>query len=335
MNSCNLLSVIMPVYNTEKYLKESIESILNQSYKDFEFIIINDGSTDNSLNIINNYAQLDGRIKVISRENKGLVYSLNEGLNIAKGKYVARMDADDVSLPERLKKQVDFLEKHKEIDILATKASVIGDATEVIKSKNEEKLNMLFKSEDARKILLNYWYCLAHPSIMFRKSILEKLQGYKEYKSEDLDLWLRALKANFKIYKLNEKLIEYRIHKESKSNKDNEKFEGLKDGIKIKLNDVFGSEIKSDFRYVIWGASNGGRITKEIANNYFKDSKCAGFIDKFKEGKFEDSTIFKPEQINDIGFDYVFIATEPGKEEAINKLENIGLKSIDDFLCTV
>ena len=97
-----LISVILPVYNGEKYLKESIESILNQTYTNFEFIIIDDGSKDSSLEIIKEYEKEDERIIVISRENKGLVASLNEGIATAKGKYIARMDADDVSLSERL-----------------------------------------------------------------------------------------------------------------------------------------------------------------------------------------------------------------------------------------
>ncbi len=96
----------MPVYNAEKYLRESIESILNQTYKNFEFIIINDGSTDYSLKIINEYYKKDCRIKIISRENKGLVYSLNEGISIAKGEYIARMDGDDVCNLDRLENKL-------------------------------------------------------------------------------------------------------------------------------------------------------------------------------------------------------------------------------------
>lgn len=92
------ISVVISVYNGEKYLSEAIESVLNQTYKDFEFIIINDGSTDNSLEIIKKYQNQDERIVLISRENKGLVSSLNEGIEKAKGKYIARMDADDICL---------------------------------------------------------------------------------------------------------------------------------------------------------------------------------------------------------------------------------------------
>ncbi|URZ06308.1 glycosyltransferase [Clostridium felsineum] len=332
----NSISVIMPVYNSEKYLRNAIESVLSQTYKNFEFIITNDGSTDNSINIINEYAKLDDRIIVVSRKNRGLVYTLNEAINLAKGEYIVRMDADDICIPERLEKQINFFKEHKDIDILGTQVKTFGDVSPEIKIRDENKLNRTFDiGKSNRETIINYWYCLAHPSIMLKKSILNKLKGYRNFKSEDLDLWLRAIKAKLNIYKLNEKLIYFRLHDDSKTKVDNKNNEGLKDGIKIKLMDVFENKIEDDFKYIIWGASNGGKATKEVVDKYFKKSKCVGFIDKFKAGEFLNRRIFSPESVENIEFDYVFIATEPGKEEAIGKLKEIGLKSIDDFFCTV
>ena len=114
-----LISVVLPVFNGDKYLSEAIESILNQTYINFEFIIINDGSTDGSLTIIENYRVKDNRIVVISRENKGLIASLNEGIRIANGGYIARMDQDDLSLPTRLEEQVKFMDSNQ-LDICGT-----------------------------------------------------------------------------------------------------------------------------------------------------------------------------------------------------------------------
>ena len=104
-----MISVVMPVYNAEKYLDEAIKSILVQTCKDFEFIIINDGSNDKSLEIIEKYNIQDERIVLINRENRGLIASLNEGIEKTKGRYIARMDADDISLPDRFEKQIEFL----------------------------------------------------------------------------------------------------------------------------------------------------------------------------------------------------------------------------------
>src|SRR5947207_1274318 len=108
----------MSVYNGENYLAEAIDSILNQTFKDFEFIVIDDGSSDTSLKIIKKYT--DPRIKLISRKNKGLVASLNEGLAKAKGDYIARQDADDVSLPQRLKKEVEYLDAHPKVALVGS-----------------------------------------------------------------------------------------------------------------------------------------------------------------------------------------------------------------------
>ncbi len=106
------ISVLMPVYNTERYVAEAIESILAQTFGDFEFIIVNDGSTDDSLAILRRYEQQDQRIRLITRPNTGIVGALNDGLALARAELVARMDADDVSLPERLGKQRDFMSSH-------------------------------------------------------------------------------------------------------------------------------------------------------------------------------------------------------------------------------
>src|SRR5882672_11542755 len=119
MNNSPLVSVIMTVYNTEKYLTEAVNSILNQSLKDFEFIIIDDGSTDGSAQLLDSF--LDPRIRIFkSSENLGLIVQSNKALGLARGKYIARMDSDDISLPTRLATQVAFLESHLEIGLCGT-----------------------------------------------------------------------------------------------------------------------------------------------------------------------------------------------------------------------
>ena len=105
------VSIIMPVYNGEKFLKEAIESILSQTFTDFEFIIVNDGSIDSSLKIIREYANRDSRIKIIDQKNTGIIGALNNALKASKGTYIARMDSDDISNPDRLKKQIEYIEK--------------------------------------------------------------------------------------------------------------------------------------------------------------------------------------------------------------------------------
>lgn len=140
----------MSVYNGEKYLAEAIESILNQTYKNFELIIINDGSKDNSVEIIKNYMKQDNRIVLIDRENKGLPYSLNEGISVAKGEYIARMDADDISLPTRFEKQVDYMQKN-ELDVCGSYIKLFGD------NRKEQVIKNPITNEDIRFSLLFFF----------------------------------------------------------------------------------------------------------------------------------------------------------------------------------
>jgi glycosyltransferase involved in cell wall biosynthesis len=327
------ISVIMPVYNGEQFIGKAIESVLNQTCKDFELIIINDGSIDSTGKIIANYRKTDRRINIISRENRGLVYSLNEGISLAKGKYIARMDADDISLPTRLEKQLQYMGENN-VDILGTCVEVIGDISCDEKARHEEWLNIPL-GEDVAKTILTHWYCLAHPSIMIKRDIFTKLEGYRNYCAEDLDLWLRALKNGFTIAKLGGKLLRYRIHPASKSVNDNQTYRGIKDGIRLKLNFVFEDDSRLPDNYLIWGAGNGGRITREVVGQAFPKALCAGFIDPYKEGSLEGTAIYSPAELKDLSFDYIFIATEPGKKGAMFTLSNLGLENIRDYLCTI
>jgi glycosyltransferase involved in cell wall biosynthesis len=202
-----VVSVVLPVYNAQPYLKESIESILNQTFTNFEFIIINDGSTDNSLSIIQTYADIDNRIILISRENKGLVASLNEGIQIAKTELIARMDADDIALPTRLEKQLQYLNDNEGVICL-------GSQTIIIDSNSLELTIQAQPTEhdEILKILLKGHCSLTHPSVIYKKERFNKVGGYniELYPAEDYDLWLRLSEVGT-IANLGEPFIKYRI----------------------------------------------------------------------------------------------------------------------------
>jgi glycosyltransferase involved in cell wall biosynthesis len=202
-----LVSVILPVFNSDLYLKESIDSILNQTYQNFELIIINDNSTDNSKQIIFNYT--DNRINYYENlKNEGLVFTLNRGLKIAKGDFIARMDADDISLPFRFKKQVDFLNLYQDIDLIGSNYCTID--------KNGKILNRVkypLNHEDIKfGLLFNSVIC--HPSIMFRRQIVDSnIFVYKNeyFPAEDYYLWT-TLVSKIKIRNIDVFLLFYRIH---------------------------------------------------------------------------------------------------------------------------
>lgn len=204
-NNNPLISVVMSVYNGEKYLAEAIESILNQTYKNFEFIIVNDGSKDNSIEIIKSYMNQDNRIVLIDRENKGLPYSLNEGISIAKGEYIARMDADDISLPMRFKKQIDYMQKN-ELDVCGSYIELFGN------NIKERIIKNPLNNDDIRFSLL-FFSSLAHPTVVFKKEVFKKVKYNIEYKvAQDYQLWCDIVNASFKIGNIPEVLLNYREH---------------------------------------------------------------------------------------------------------------------------
>lgn len=209
------VSVVMPVYNAEKYLNEAIESILNQSFSDFELIFVNDGSSDRTLKIINSYK--DKRIKVLdNKKNLGLVPSLNKGLIKARGEYIARCDGDDISDLSRFKKQVNFLDKNKEFVLVGSNLELID--------KNSKKIGQVFCAKDdeiiRRKIILR---CndVMHPAVMFRKKTILKTGFYRNFfnkGAEEYDLWFRML-GEGKFYNIQEKLVKRRFYKNAYSMK--------------------------------------------------------------------------------------------------------------------
>jgi glycosyltransferase involved in cell wall biosynthesis len=204
-----VISVILPVYNGEKYVAESIDSILNQTFTDFELIIINDGSTDNSLQVLQAYQKFDTRIRLITRENKGLVATLNEGIDLARGAWIARMDADDISMPQRFEKQLQWLTK--------TKADICGSWIRFFGAENRP-VRQHPHTDAGIKAEMLFSPGFAHPTVMM-KAALVKLERYDSAweNAEDYDLWERAVRAGWKMTNVPEVLLCYRLHEQQVS----------------------------------------------------------------------------------------------------------------------
>lgn len=206
-----LVSVIMPVYNGMPFLKQATKSILEQTYKNFEFIIIDDSSTDNTFQYLNRLK--DKRIKLIkNKKNLGLAASLNIGLKIAKGNYIARMDADDVSLPNRFEEQIKFMTQNPSIDLCGTWVDLIDEKGMKIGEKKYP-----IKSDQVKNAIT--WYtAVVHPTYMAKNSFFKKLGGYRlnfDF-AEDYDLLARA-KNNFKIANIPQKLLLWRLQNKRRS----------------------------------------------------------------------------------------------------------------------
>jgi len=195
----------MPVYNGEKYLAQAINSILQQTYSNFELLIINDGSTDNSLSIIKSFN--DSRIRLLNNPtNLGLVITRNKGISEARGKYIAMLDCDDVALPQRLALQVDFLNQNPEYGVVGSQIMLVDD---------EGKISRIIKYKAKPQFISSILFFnnyLAQSSVLVRVNLIKVLQYRLEYPmAEDYDLWVRLARVT-KIKIIQEPLVKYRLH---------------------------------------------------------------------------------------------------------------------------
>lgn len=248
----------MPVFNAEEFLETSIKSILNQTFTNFEFIIINDGSTDCSLEIINRLCLIDNRIKIITQENKGIVKSLNLGIKYSKGEFIARMDADDISHPKRLEKQLFYLENNPNIDLISCSYQPID-----VHNNNLGPSIIHPSNELSIKIALCFSSPICHPGVMAKRKVFLS-HPYKETVSEDHALWISIAKK-YSLSNIEEVLLDYRITQNSLSQKNR---------LRIRL------ETKTrGFLFFLWLYRNHPRIReqyldistyKTINMNFFK-----------------------------------------------------------------
>lgn len=209
--SLPLVTVLMSVYNGEKYLKDAINSVLSQSFTNYEFLIINDGSTDGTKELLDKYTSNDPRVHLIHLpKNRGLTAALNLGVDMAKGKWVARIDCDDIWRRDRLEKQLSYLEKNQNIKLLGSSFYVINENAKIIgeiKRYNSVLIN---------KWLMLWGNCFIHSSVIFDKNIAIKLGKYDSqyFHGQDYDLWTKFA-MNYDIDNLEETLISLRTHQKS------------------------------------------------------------------------------------------------------------------------
>ncbi len=299
----------MPVFNCEKYLDESINSILNQTYRDFEFFIINDGSTDNSEKIIKNFQEKDDRINLLTQNNQGVTKSLNKGIRNCRGKYVARMDADDICAPKRFELQLEYLEKYPNTDIVGCMVSLISEKGKVIRSLDDLPL------EDYQiKWNLIFGTPLIHPTLMIRRRVFEDIGHYDQSLNvaQDIEFW-RRLSHHIKFYNIPQRLFDLRIHKESTSSLFRNEQESIRNKSLVQyVNTITGMNYKiSDIHLLIKLMKNGintfsqFRFLTDILNHLrraFINTKCQSkferkYIDENLSSLFLQSA-FKAERSN-------------------------------------
>jgi glycosyltransferase involved in cell wall biosynthesis len=210
------VSVVMPAYNAERYLAEAIESVLAQTWKDFELIILNDGSQDSTRTIAESYARRDSRIHFESHPNMGVAPTLNRGLDLATSEWVAIMHADDVMMPNRLERQLAFVSMHPELAVASSWVMHINGKGKII-AKGDSPL-ITFEAVE-KLYMANELVGFSHPASILRKSAIQSVGGYRSQLrvNEDVDLWNRLLEHGYKILVQPEHLLKYRIHSGSAS----------------------------------------------------------------------------------------------------------------------
>lgn len=233
-----LVSVLMPVFNAERFVEEAAQSVLSQSFADIELIAIDDGSTDQSKAILDRLRRHDGRVTLISRENRGLVESLNEGIDLAGGEWIARMDADDISLPHRFERQLEWLDSSG-ADICGSWIKPFGGS--------DRRIMKYPQTDEAIKVEMLFASPFAHPTVMMRTKIARSLKYDKAWeKVEDFDLWVRASASRCRMANVPEVLLNYRQHENQISTADHDRQNAAAQRILYRVAAEFSSQWRLD-----------------------------------------------------------------------------------------
>lgn len=315
-----LISVLLPVYNAEEFVKEAVDSILCQTFTNFELLVLNDGSTDNSMELVTHFK--DKRIRIINNDgNKGLIYTLNKGIQEAKGEYIARMDADDIALPNRFERQIKYLQKHKEISILGSNVETFGNEAKITNypiNDEEIKLHMLFENP------------LCHPTVMFRKSIfLENNLSFnsKALHMEDWWLWFDAAQKNMRFHNLEDVTLRYRYENQNITikNKATSKARYMEFYENV-LNHIFSHEATPEEIEMHWMFSRGG-IKKEHQTSFklYISHLKEGLNSKFNSNSIETFITSKLEQL-------IYRTSDQDIKTALWIQKSFGIKTTGNYL---
>lgn len=249
------ISILLPFHNAEEQLSDAIESMLNQSYEDFELILINNNSNDSGDEIAAKFVESDQRVKLINEARQGIVYALNTGLEVAQGEFIARMDADDISYPTRLEKQIAFFEDHPEIGVVGTQVRHVPTTEDPESQEGFDQYiswsNRIITHDD---ISVNRFIesPIIHPTVMFRKELVDAYGSYRNGDfPEDYELWLRWIAEGVKMYKIPEVLLDWTDLPERLTRTD------------MKYTDQAFFEVKS--KYLFDWLKNNNRFYPEVA----------------------------------------------------------------------
>jgi glycosyltransferase involved in cell wall biosynthesis len=270
------VSVLLPCFNAATTLGEALNSLANQTFPDFEIIAVNDGSDDSTLSLLNDWAHRDDRMRVINQPHQGIIPTLNTGLESCKSVYIARMDADDICHPQRLERQIAYLEHHPETAVVG--CLVQGFPTSMVRRGFQiylSWLNSLVSDAEIRQQIF-VESPFAHPSVMMRKTWLDKVGGYQDMGwPEDYDLWLRLYLAGARFAKVPEFLLEWRELPQRLTRSDNRY--SLENFLRAKAHYLVKGPLSNCDTVIVWGAGmTGRRLSKHLVR---EGAPLTAFVD--------------------------------------------------------
>lgn len=333
------ISVLLPIYNAATTLPQTVHSLCQQRFDDFEIIAINDGSEDTTPNVLDQYAKKDARIRVIHQAHSGLIEALNLGLQHANSPYIARCDADDVMHPDRLHLQYDFFQSHSDIAVVSSRIQCFPRPQIATGFRiYEHWLNNLHTAEDiAREIFVES--PIVHPSILARKSAIDAVGGYAEWGwAEDYDLWLRLHLAGFKFAKLPQILHFWRESSNRLTRQDGRY--SPQNFLKAKAHYLKKGYFAKDPRTIIWGSGQMGRRLCKHLKEQGIETLAFVDIDPKKVGNTrQGAPIIAPEALPTIWQDHqkpLILSAVParGARQLIRqRLRSFNMVETQDFVC--
>ncbi len=334
-----LVSVLMPVYNCQEHVAEAVDSILSQTFPDFEFVIVNDGSTDKTVDIIQSYN--DPRIELFHmEENSGVAAALNAGLDVCRGEFIARMDGDDWCHPERIEKQYYFLKSNPDFGMVRSLIEFVPLNDTVQKTSRFSRFKNVVEHqrndgrtwEDIHKKLYMY-LCIQHGAVMIKSDIFKTMKYAKLETGEDYKLFYDINRQNIKIETINTVHLKVKVGDETASAVNQDYYPG------IVFETIKYREIKKLFaagnQVYIWGTGSQSQILLSFCEKH--QFEIGGFINFKKDSKsFCGLPVDSPTQwINRPGIKKVLIAAQPIRQKVVSYLEDNGYKHLDDFLVYV
>lgn len=335
MDSEKSLSILLPFRDAANTLAECLQSIARQTFGDFEIIAIDDHSTDGSTELVRNFANTDTRVRLIQNKDPGLVPALNLGIQQAQSDLIARMDADDLMHPQRLRMQHDYLQQHPRCTLVSCQVRGIPEDTigAGYTSYIQWQNSCLSHQDIANEI---YWESpLAHPSVMFRKDAVLKLGGYRDGMfPEDYDLWLRMIQAGCLFYKLDSVLLDWRDHGLRTSRTQGRYSRSAFDRLRARFL-AQDPRLQQGRPLVIWGAGLKTRKRTRLFLEHGYTATAWVDIDPRKMGnRIADAPVISPEAARDIADAFVlsYVTNHGARELITRQLQAMGMARGQDYL---